>query len=101
MTELPTAVVVAAAHVCAEFVRRCHTAGQPVPHGVLPTLNALTRAVAEFGHGTGATHPNTQTWIPTTEYAQLTGIPIRTLRRNATAHGGRKVGAQWTFPAPT
>lgn len=98
MTELPDAVVVSAAHIAAELIRRCHRSGQPVPRGVLPTLDALTRAVANPGHIDSATDADSRTWVSTSEFAQLTGIPARSLRRNATRHGGRKVGSQWTFP---
>lgn len=100
MTELPAAVVISAAHIAAELVRRCHIAGQPVPAGVLTTLNALTRAIAVPGNGIGPDETDPARWESVAEHAAATGLPERTIRHRC-ANGrirAEKVGNQWVIP---
>lgn len=100
MTELPDAVVISAAHIAAELVRRCHIGGQPVPAGVLTTLNALTHAIAAPGNGIGPADSGTTRWESVAEHAAATGLPERTIRHRCS--NGRiraeKVGNQWVIP---
>lgn len=99
---LPATLVVSAVNVAAELIRRCHAAGQPVPAGVMSTLYALHRAIAERGNTIGATTIGTVHWETTTEAAARSGIPERTIRHRAAAGripGARKVGQRWVIPS--
>lgn len=101
MTDLPRDVVVSAAHIAAELIRRCHTAGQPIPAGVLPTLNALAKAIADPGNNIGPHDTDTQHWESVAEHAAVTGQPERTVRHHCAT--GRihaeKVGSRWVIPS--
>jgi hypothetical protein len=101
MIVLDRAVVVSAAYVAAELVRRCHTAGQPVPAGVMTTLNALTHAIADSGNNIRPDDTDTPRWESVAEHAAVTGLPERTVRHGCAT--GRiqaeKVGSRWVIPS--
>ncbi len=102
MIALPAALVVSAGHVAAELIRRCHTAGQPVPAGVLSTMNALTEAIAVGGNNIGHITSQETPWMSIAEFANATGIPRRTIRYRAAAGliaGAQKVGREWVIPS--
>jgi len=99
---LPAALVISAGHCAAELIRRCHAAGQPVPAGVLATMNALTAAIAVRGNDIGQCTTPHMYWMTAAELSQRSGIPERTIRyRAANGHipGARKVGQQWAIPS--
>lgn len=104
MTEIPEAVVHAAAHVTAELIRRHRANGERIPPGLINTLNALTRAIADSGNNIGSATSDKVHWESITQAAARCGTSERTIRHRAAAGripGARKVGTQWAIPTAT